>query len=71
MVKARQLVGILENDQDADGDLDHDPPVAAADTTSPRPDVVAYCAQTRLRTWMSFMAIALSVSPLTVVTPKT
>ena len=53
MVKARQLVGILDNDQDADGDLDPDPPLAAADTTSPRPDVVAYRVQTRQSPYMN------------------
>ena len=52
MVKARQLVGILDNDQDADGDLHPDPPLAAADTTSPRPDVVAYRVQTRQSPYM-------------------
>ena len=52
MVKARQLVGILDNDQDADGDVDPDPPLAAADTTSPRPDVVAYRVQTRQSPYM-------------------
>ena len=52
MVKARQIVGILDNEQDANSDLDPDPPVAAADTTSPRPDVVAYCVQTHQSPYM-------------------
>ena len=45
MVKAKQIVSILDNEQDADGYLDPDRP--AADTTMPRPDVVAYRVQTR------------------------
>ena len=44
MVKARQIVGILDNDQDTDHDLDPDSPVP--DTTLPSPDVVAYRVQT-------------------------
>ena len=44
MVKARQIVGILDNDQDTDCDLDPDSPVT--DTTLPSPDVVAYRVQT-------------------------
>ena len=52
MVKARQLVGILDNYQDANSDLDPDPPLAAADTPSPRPDVVAYRVQTRQSPYM-------------------
>ena len=40
-------------DQDADGDLDPDPPVADADITSPRPDVVAYHVQTRQSPYMN------------------
>ena len=52
MVKARQLVGILDNEQDADGDLDPDPPIAAADTPLPRPDVMAYRVQTRQSPYM-------------------
>jgi len=44
MVKARQIVGILDNKQDADSDLNPDLPVA--NTTSPRLDVVAYHVQT-------------------------
>ena len=43
MVKARQIVGILDNDQDTDCDLDPDSPVP--DTTLPSPDVVAYRVQ--------------------------
>ena len=52
MVKARQLVGILDNEQDADDDLDPDPPIAAADTPLPRPDVMAYRVQTRQSPYM-------------------
>ena len=44
MVKARQVVGILDNDQDTGSDLDPDSPVP--DTTLPSPDVVAYRVQT-------------------------
>ena len=50
MVKARQIVGILDNDQDTDGDLDPDSPVP--DTALPSPDVVAYRVQTRQSPYM-------------------
>ena len=49
MVKARQIVGILDNEQDT-GVLDPDPPVP--DTTLPSPDVVAYRVQTRQSPYM-------------------
>ena len=45
MIKARQIVGILDNEQVTDSDLDPDPPVP--DSTLPTPDVVAYRVQTR------------------------
>ena len=45
MVKAKPIIGILDNEQDANSDLDPDPP--AANTTTPGPDVVAYRVQTR------------------------
>ena len=60
MVKARQIVGILDNNQDTDSDVDPDSPFT--DTTLPSPDVVAYRVQTR----QSFTATELCVSPLTV-----
>ena len=50
MVKARQIVGILDNDQDTDCDLD--PDSAVPDTTLPSPDVVAYRVQTRQSPYM-------------------
>ena len=50
MVKARQIVGILDNESDTDCDLDPDPPVP--DPTLPTPDVVAYCVQTRQSPYM-------------------
>ena len=50
MVKARQIVSILNNDQDTDSDLDPDSPVS--DTTLPSLDVVAYCVQTRQSPYM-------------------
>ena len=50
MVKARQIVGILNNDQDTDSDLDPDSPVP--DTTLPSLDVVAYRVQTRQSNYM-------------------
>ena len=45
MVKARQIVGILDDEQDTNYDLDPDPP--CPETTLPTPDVVAYRIQTR------------------------
>ena len=39
LVKARQIIGILNKDQDTDSDLNPDSPVP--DTTLPSPDVVA------------------------------
>ena len=51
MVKARQMVGILDNDQDTDSDLDPDSPVL--ETTLPSPDVVAYLVQTRQSPYMN------------------
>ena len=53
MVKARQIVGILDNDQDTDYDLDPDSPVP--DTTLPSPDVVAYRVQTRQSPYMDVL----------------
>ena len=50
MVKVRQIVGILDNDQDTDCDLDPDAPVP--DTTLLSPDVVAYRVQTRHSPYM-------------------
>ena len=50
MVNARQIVGILDNGQDTNVDLDPDPPVP--DTTLPSPDVVAYRVQTRQSPYM-------------------
>ena len=50
MVKARQIVGILDNYQDTDCDPDPDSP--APDTTLPSPDVVAYRVQTRQSPYM-------------------
>ena len=50
MVKARQIVGILDNEQDTNYDLDPDPP--CPETTLPTPDVVAYCIQTRQSPYM-------------------
>ena len=44
MVKARQIVGILDDEQDTNYDLDPDPP--CPETTLPTPDVVAYRIQT-------------------------
>ena len=40
LVKARQIVGILDDEQDTNCDLDPDPP--CPETTLPTPDVVAY-----------------------------
>ena len=63
MVKARQIVGILDNDQDTDCDLDPDSPVPH--TTLPSPDVVAY--RVRQSPYMDvFHGHGLYVSPLTV-----
>ena len=50
MVKARQIVGILDNEPDTDCDLDPDTPVP--DPTLPTPDVVAYRVQTRQSPYM-------------------
>ena len=50
MVKARQIVGILDDDQDTDSDLDPDSPVP--DTPLPSLDVVAYRVQTRQSNYM-------------------
>ena len=50
MVKARQIIGILDNEPDTDCDLDPDPPVP--DPTLPIPDVVAYRVQTRQSPYM-------------------
>ena len=45
MVKARQIVGILDDEEDTTYDLDPDPP--CHETTLPTPEVVAYRVQTR------------------------
>ena len=50
MVKARQIVGILDDEQDTTYDLDPDPP--CHETTLPTPDVVAYRVQTRQSPYM-------------------
>ena len=50
MVKARQIVGILDDEQDTNYDLDPDPP--CPETTLPTPDVVAYRIQTRQTPYM-------------------
>ena len=50
MVKARQIVGILDIDQDTDSDLDPDSPVP--DATLLSPGVVAYRVQTRQSPYM-------------------
>ncbi|XP_073234993.1 uncharacterized protein [Porites lutea] len=50
MVKARQIVGILDDKQDTNFDLDPDPP--CPETTLPTPDVVAYRVQTRQSPYM-------------------
>ena len=50
MVKARQIVGILDDEQDTNYDLDPDPP--CPETTLPTPDVVAYRVQTRQSPYM-------------------
>ena len=50
MVKARQIVGILDDEQDTNYDLDLDPP--SPETTFPTPDVAAYCIQTRQSPYM-------------------
>ena len=50
MVKARQIVGILDDEQDTNYDLDPDPP--CPETTFPTPDVTAYRIQTRQSPYM-------------------
>ena len=50
MVKARQIVCILDDEQDTNCDLDPDPP--CPETTLPTPDVVAYRVQTRQSPYM-------------------
>ena len=50
MVKARQIVGILDDEEDTDYDLDTVPPVP--DSTLPTSNVVAYRVQTRLSPYM-------------------
>ena len=50
MVKARQIFGILDDEQDTNYDLDPDPP--CPETTLPTPDVVAYRVQTRQSPYM-------------------
>ena len=50
MVKARQIVGILDDEQVTDCNLDPDPP--CPETTLPTPDVVAYHVQTRQSPYM-------------------
>ena len=50
MVKARQIVGILDIGQDTDSDLDPDSPVP--DATLLSPGVVAYRVQTRQSPYM-------------------
>ena len=50
MVKARQIVGILDDEQVTDCGLDSDPP--CSDTALPTPDVVAYRDQTRQSPYM-------------------
>ena len=50
MVKARQIVDILDDEQDTNYDLDPDPP--CPETTLPTPDVVAYRVQTRQSPYM-------------------
>ena len=50
MVQARQIVGILDDEQDTNYDLDPDPP--CPETTLPTPDVVAYRIPTRRSPYM-------------------
>ena len=50
MVKAKQIVAILDDKQDTDCDLDPDPP--CPETTLPTPEVVAYRVQTRQSPYM-------------------
>ena len=50
MVKARQIVGILDDEQDSTYDRVPDPP--CHETTLPTPDVVAYRVQTRQSPYM-------------------
>ena len=50
MVKAKQIVGILDDEQDTDCDLDPQPP--CPETTLPTPEVAAYCVQTRQSPYM-------------------
>ena len=64
MVKATQIVSILDNEQDTNVDLDPDPSVP--DTTLPKPDVVAYRVQTRQTPCMDvFHGHRLPGTPLT------
>ena len=50
MVKAKQIVGILDDEQDTDCDLDPQPP--CPETTLPTPEVAAYCVLTRQSPYM-------------------
>ena len=50
MVKARQIAGILDNDQETETSPDSDSP--DPDTTLPGPDMVAYRVQTRHSPYM-------------------
>ena len=50
MIQARQIVGIPDDEQDTNYDLDPDPP--CPETTLPTPDVVAYRVQTRQSPYM-------------------
>ena len=50
MVKARQIVDILDDEQDTNYDLDPDSP--CPETTFPTPDVAAYRIQTRQSPYM-------------------
>ena len=64
MVKARQIVGTLDDEQDTNYDLDPDPP--CPETTLPTPNVVATVSRpVNILIWMSFMVTVLYVSPLT------
>ena len=58
MVKARQIVGILDDEQDTNYDLDPDPP--CPETTLP-----TVSRPVNLLIWMSFMVTVLYVSPST------
>ena len=53
MVKARQIVGILDDEQDTNYDLDPAPP--CPETTLPIPDIVAYSIQTRQSPYMDVL----------------